>query len=180
MNIEEGKRGFSIDHKEDKFTRTVDVVFFSHGAIHPEDKRKVYPTLMHDETRLFEVPRDTRVFEYYNPEEEEDFALRPKADQESAQQRLRNDLIKKISLRQDLIRGTTVNPQCVCNPTEPCLDRPDFFHQFNSASMGARISTMKITITQDVVDSGTRKIVEDIQVKKYSDYEVFSFGDVIK
>ena len=46
--------------------------------------------------------------------------------------------------------------------------------------MGSRISTMKITITQDVVDSGTRKIVEDIQVKKYSDYEVFSFSQVIK
>ena len=88
LSIKEGKKGFSIDHKEVEFNRTVDVVFFSHGAIHPEDKKKVYPTLLHDETRFFEVPQDTRVFEYYNPEEDEDnanAALRPKVDLETVQ-----------------------------------------------------------------------------------------------
>ena len=88
LNILEGKKGFSIDHKEANFNRTVDVVFFSHGAIHPDDKRKVFPTLTHDETRFFEVPQDTRVFEYYNPEEDDDpagAALRPVVEPEIVQ-----------------------------------------------------------------------------------------------
>lgn len=39
---------------------------------------------------------------------------------------------------------------------------------------------MKITITQDKVDCGDRKIVEEIQLRKYDDFEQFSFSECVK
>lgn len=39
---------------------------------------------------------------------------------------------------------------------------------------------MKITITQDKVDCGDRKITEEIHLRKYDDFEQFSFTDCIK
>ena len=38
---------------------------------------------------------------------------------------------------------------------------------------------MKITITQDKVDCGHRKIIEEIMLDKYSDFESFSFKNVV-
>ena len=46
--------------------------------------------------------------------------------------------------------------------------------------MGDTISSVKITITQDTVDCGTRKIVEEINLKKYNDFEQFKFSDFVK
>lgn len=42
--------------------------------------------------------------------------------------------------------------------------------------MGGNISNLKITITQDRVDSGIRKIVEEVMLDKYYDYELFTLN----
>ena len=34
-------------------------------------------------------------------------------------------------------------------------------------------------MTRDLVDSGERKIVEEVMLSKYSDYEVFSFSECV-
>ena len=39
---------------------------------------------------------------------------------------------------------------------------------------------MKITITQDKVDCGHRKIIEEIMLDKYSDFECFSFKQIVQ
>ena len=39
---------------------------------------------------------------------------------------------------------------------------------------------MKITITQDTVDCGTRKIVEEVKLDKYNDFECFTFSSFVK
>lgn len=41
--------------------------------------------------------------------------------------------------------------------------------------VGNQISAQKITITQDEIDSGVRKIVEEVQLDKYNDFEIFTF-----
>lgn len=50
---------------------------------------------------------------------------------------------------------------------------------FNGQMMGSDLSNQKITITQDIVDCGVRKVHEEINVSKYNDYEVFSFSQLV-
>ena len=45
--------------------------------------------------------------------------------------------------------------------------------------MGNRITNIKITVTQDEVDSGSRRIVEEVQLNKYHDFEQFSFQNIV-
>ena len=43
-----------------------------------------------------------------------------------------------------------------------------------------KITSMKITVTQNKVDCGDRKIVEEVHLRKYGDFEQFSFSDCFK
>jgi hypothetical protein len=79
-----------------------------------------------------------------------------------------------------LVRGSQVNPRTICKPEEGCLDRPEMFLQFNGAHIGNRITNMKITVTQDEVDCGSRKITEEVTLSKYSDFEQFSFHNIVE
>ena len=59
------------------------------------------------------------------------------------------------------------------------MDIDDYYQLFNGQIYGRNITTMKITISQDRVDSGRRKIVEEIVLDKFNDYEVFSLSQVV-
>ena len=89
------------------------------------------------------------------------------------------NLIKKVQLRQDIIRGDRVLPETVCLPGEGCIERPEFYQMYNGVMMGSGLMNMKITISRDRVDCGMRKSVEEIILDKYKDYEVFTFGQVV-
>lgn len=89
-------------------------------------------------------------------------------------------MIHKIKLRQDIIRGGKVNPEIYCKQGELCVDRPEYYTVFNKAILGTHCENIKYTITQDTVDCGLRKIVEEIKLCKYNDYEVFTFSQFIK
>ena len=39
---------------------------------------------------------------------------------------------------------------------------------------------MKITVTRDITDSGERNIVEEINLKKYADFEAFTLSQVVQ
>jgi hypothetical protein len=54
---------------------------------------------------------------------------------------------------------------------ESAIDKPDFYTIFNGLLIGSGISNSKITITHDKVDSGRRKIVEEISLGKFRDLE---------
>ena len=74
-------------------------------------------------------------------------------------------------MRQELARGSFVKPSALCGPGDSCLDRPFIYQQFNGALLGHRITNMKVTITQDKVDCGHRKIQEEVMLDKYKDFE---------
>lgn len=63
--------GFTLEHDEGKWNRITDVIFFAHGIVSADDKQKVQPNLLHSETAFFSLPDKTKVFEYYNPEEDD-------------------------------------------------------------------------------------------------------------
>ena len=50
---------------------------------------------------------------------------------------------------------------------------------FNKLLLGENVNALKLTVTRDLVDSGERKIVEEINLAKYSDYEVFTLSEVV-
>lgn len=79
-----------------------------------------------------------------------------------------------------MVRGSLINPKTICKPKEGCLDRPEMFQQFNGAHIGNRITNMKITVTGDEVDCGSRKIIEEVTLSKYNDFEQFSFSNVVE
>ena len=72
-----------------------------------------------------------------------------------------------------------MKPNALCKPGESCLDRPYYYQQFNGALLGNRVTCMRITITQDKVDCGHRKIIEEVMLDKYKDFEQFSFKQVV-
>ena len=53
---------------EGNFKRVTDVIFFSHGVMSSDDKFIVQPSLFDSDTQYFEVPGNTKIFEYYDPE----------------------------------------------------------------------------------------------------------------
>lgn len=83
-------------------------------------------------------------------------------------------------MKQELIRGGYVQPTVACFPGESYVDIPEFYQFLNKGMVGNQISSQKITITQDEIDSGVRKIVEEVQLDKYNDFEIFTFQDVVK
>ena len=78
------------------------------------------------------------------------------------------------------MRGGYVKPTIVCNPGESFIDIPEFYQYLNKGMIGNLITAQKITITQDEIDCGKRKIVEEVSLDKYNDFEMFSLQDVIK
>ena len=70
--------------------------------------------------------------------------------------------------------GEVVYPTTYCKHNESAIDKPDFYQMFNGLLIGSGISNSKIIITYDKVDSGRRKIVEEIQIGKFRDLEQFS------
>ena len=61
--------GFLSTQGEEGFTRVMDVIFFFKGEAPDEDKYLIDPPLLHDKTRFFRLPSNTKVFEYYDIEE---------------------------------------------------------------------------------------------------------------
>lgn len=78
------------------------------------------------------------------------------------------------------MRGGYVEPTIACYPGESFIDIPEFYQFLNKGMAGSHITAQKITITQDDIDCGVRKIVEEVQLDKYNDFEIFSLQDVIK
>lgn len=46
--------------------------------------------------------------------------------------------------------------------------------------MGSHLLNMKVTITHDRIDCGTRKIIEEVNLDKYYDFELFSLSQVVE
>ena len=82
-------------------------------------------------------------------------------------------------MRQELIKGDRVQPITVCNSLEGCIEKPEFYQQFNGVVMGSALTNLKISISQDMVDSGQRKIVEEIVLQKFRDFECFSLSQFV-
>lgn len=68
-----------------------------------------------------------------------------------------------------------MKPTIACNPGESYIDVPEFYQYLNKGMIGNLITAQKITITQDEIDCGKRKIVEEVTLDKYNDFEMFSF-----
>ena len=71
QNLIRENGGFTLEHDEGKWNRITDVIFFAHGIVSAEDRQKVQPNLLHQETSFFSLPENTKMFEYYNPEEDD-------------------------------------------------------------------------------------------------------------
>ena len=67
-----------------------------------------------------------------------------------------------------------MEPTIACYPGESYIDIPEFYQFLNKGMAGCHITAQKITITQDDIDCGARKIVEEVQLDKYNDFEIFS------
>ena len=82
-------------------------------------------------------------------------------------EKTRAALIKKIQLRQELVRGGYVQPTIACYPGESFIDVPEFYQYLNKGMIGNQITALKITITQDEIDCRQRKIVEEVTLCMY-------------
>lgn len=165
---------FQLSQKPPNFDggRVVDVIFFFHGTLHTDDKANCEPQLQRDKADLFLVPENTQLFSYNRLEDTFDDI----ADDED---KLKEFMISRIQLRQELVRGSAVKPTMVAQQGESSIDRPEFYMLFNKLLHGYHVNALKITVTRDIVDCGDRKIVEEVMLKKFSDYEMFSLKEVV-
>lgn len=69
------------------------------------------------------------------------------AKSEDGFERQKANLMKKIQLKQELVRGAYVEPTMVCNPGESYIDIPEFYQYMNKGVGGNQIAAQKITIT---------------------------------
>lgn len=161
------------------------MVFFCHGELTKADRAHVRVRYSPDEgAELFQVPLNTKIFDYDEVESsEEEEKSENGSDEKRKEQREMakiQDLARKVEMRHELVRGDRVQPETVCYPCEGCPERPDFSQMFNGVMMGGGLMNLKVTVTQDLVDCGLRKVVEEVAVDKYHDYEAFTFSQVVQ
>jgi len=113
------------------------------------DRQKIEPDYFPETTIRFDMPRNTKIYDY------------KRHDDETVPDTLDKLLYEGLRIKKDLVDGSKVKPRFISKPGESCVDKVDYYQVFNGALMDS-MRNVKVTLTQDLVDSGKRKIVEEI------------------
>ena len=125
----------------------VDVIFFLTGTLNPADKEIAEPWLEMANADLFSVPAGTEIYHYNEMEDIFD-------DLAGDEQAMKDFMIEKIQVRQELLRGGEVKPAMIAREHESAIDIPLFNVLFNHGLLGRHITALKLTVTHDRVDCG--------------------------